>query len=133
MGRLSPHIHAAAIVSAEAHLAADVRIGPFCLVEHRVRLGPGCVLRPGAHLVGPLAMGEGNLICATARIGGPPQDLGFVGSDSEIVIGDRNTFRESVTVHGASKPNGVTRIGNGDYFMPGSACGAVVLCSGVRV
>src|SRR5712664_3770532 len=103
---LLPPIHPTAIVSTEADLAADVRVGAFCLIEGRVRLGLGCVLRPGAHLIGPLTMGVDNLIWETARIGERPQDLSFRGSDSEIVIGDRNTFREGVTIHGSTKPAG---------------------------
>jgi UDP-N-acetylglucosamine acyltransferase len=65
-------------------------------------------------------MGADNVIFQTARIGERPQDLSFRGSDSEIVIGDRNAFHEGVTVHGATKPGGVTRIGNDNCFMPGA-------------
>src|SRR2546423_151203 len=39
MGGLLSPIHSAAIVSPEAALAADVRIGAFCIIEDRVRLG----------------------------------------------------------------------------------------------
>src|SRR5258708_1881361 len=52
----SVHIHPTALISHEAELASDVVVGPFVVIEGRVRIGPGCVLRPYVHLSGPLTM-----------------------------------------------------------------------------
>jgi UDP-N-acetylglucosamine acyltransferase len=51
-------------------------------------------------------------------IGGPPQDLKFRGEASRLVIGDRNTIREFVTIHtGTEQGGGITAIGNDCLLM----------------
>jgi UDP-N-acetylglucosamine acyltransferase len=52
-------------------------------------------------------------------LGGEPQDLGFDGSPTRLVIGDRNVIREFVTVHRASKPGSATVIGSDCFLMAG--------------
>ena len=52
---MPPHVHPTAIIAPEAQLAADVRVGPFAVVEGPVVVGPGCVIHahpPGALLCG---------------------------------------------------------------------------------
>ena len=49
-----PQIHPTAIISAEAALANDVKIGAYAVIDGPVTLGPGCVVEPHAHLMGPL-------------------------------------------------------------------------------
>jgi UDP-N-acetylglucosamine acyltransferase len=47
-----------------------------------------------------------------------PQDLKFKGEETRLVIGNRNVFREFVTVHrGTRGGGGITRIGDRNYFM----------------
>jgi UDP-N-acetylglucosamine acyltransferase len=44
--------------------------------------------------------------------------LSYQGSDTQVVIGDHNTFREGVTVNRATeKEDGVTRVGSHNYLM----------------
>lgn len=51
-------------------------------------------------------------------IGAEPQDYSYRGSDTAVVIGDGNTFREGVTVNrGSEKEDGVTRIGDNNFLM----------------
>src|SRR5262249_14926981 len=51
-------------------------------------------------------------------IGGEPQDISYRGSDTQVVIGDENCFREGVTINRATeKENGVTSIGNHNFLM----------------
>src|SRR4029079_93158 len=53
-----------------------------------------------------------------ASIGGDPQDKKFHGERSELVIGDRNTIREFVTINrGTGDGGGVTRIGDDNWIM----------------
>jgi UDP-N-acetylglucosamine acyltransferase len=116
----SARIHPSAIISPLAELADDVEIGPLVVIEGRVRLGPGCILRPYAHLVGPLTMGRHNVVFSGAVIGERPQHLMYNDEETGVAIGDCNVFREHVTVHRATTQSWTTRIGSHNFFMAGS-------------
>lgn len=110
-------IHPTAIIAPEAELADDVEIGPFVVIEGAVRLGPGCVIRPYAHLVGPMTMGEGNVVFSGAVLGERPQHLKYNDEETWLEIGDYNVFREHVTVHRGTSHSWATRIGSNNFFM----------------
>jgi UDP-N-acetylglucosamine acyltransferase len=120
MGLASPGIHPHADVSPVAELAPDVTVGAFAIIEGKVRLGPGCVVRPRAHLIGPLVMGRDNHVFSNAIIGERPQHLRYRGEPTGVRVGDGNVFRENVTVHRATTASWETRIGDGNYFMSGA-------------
>jgi len=115
------HIHPTAIVSGEVQVAEDAVIGPGCTVVGKVRIGPGNTLVSNAHLHGPLWVGERNVFYPGACIGFAPQDLKFdpAHEGAGTVVGDRNTFRENVTIHRATGGQPTT-IGHRNYFMAGS-------------
>jgi len=113
----SARIHPSAVISPEADLADDVEVGPHVVIEGPVRVGPGCVFRPGAHLVGPLTMGRGNLVFSHAVLGEKPQHLKYAGEPTRLEIGDHNIFRENVTIHRGTTQSWATRIGSHNYFM----------------
>src|SRR5262249_36250995 len=113
------------VISPEAKLAEDVRVGAFAVIDGAVTAGPGTVVRPHAHLIGSLTLGANNDVGSGAVLGGAPQHLGYKGEPTTIVIGDGNIFREHVTVHrgmpaGTGHGTGVTRIGDRNFFMAGS-------------
>ena len=111
-------IHSAAVVSPSARLGGDVEVGPFAVVGDEVALGRGCVLMSHAVVLGPTVMGEANRVFPHAVIGGEPQDLKYKGGRTTLEIGDRNVFREGVTVNRGTEAGGaVTRIGSGNLFM----------------
>lgn len=114
-------IHPTAIIDPRAQLASDVEIGPGCILEGAVTLGPGTRLVSYVVLKGPLTLGRNNVIYPFVCIGTEPQDRKFdPGNDGAgTLIGDDNVFRESVTIHRATgaKP---TTIGNRNYFMANS-------------
>src|SRR5262249_29912929 len=116
----SARIHPTAAISPEAELAEDVVVGPFVVIEGRVRIGSGCVLRPYAHLVGPMTIGLNNQVFSGAVLGERPQHMKYTGEATWVEIGDGNTFREHVTVHRGTTAAWATRIGNGNFFMAGS-------------
>ena len=65
-----------------------------------------------------MTIGADNLVSPGAVLGGAPQDISYRGSDTKVVIGDRNTIRECVTINKATeKEDGYTRIGSDCYFM----------------
>lgn len=113
-------IHPTALVSAEADLAAGCEVGAYAIIEGRVRLGPRCIIRPYAHLCGPLTMGQDNVVYSGAVLGEQPQHLKYNGEPTSVEIGDGNTFREHVTVHRATSHSWVTRIGSHNFFMVNS-------------
>ena len=113
-----PRIHPTAIVDPSAALADDVEIGPFCIVEPDVRIGAGTVLRAHATIRRHTTIGEGNFVDSCAVLGGEPQDLKFSpDTKSFLRIGDRNVFREAVTISRATGEGNATVVGNGTYWM----------------
>ncbi len=111
-------IDARAIVSPQAQLAPDVRVGAFSIIGPEVVIGARTVIEPHAMVGGPTVMGADNHIFPFAAIGGPPQDKKYRGEPTRLEIGDRNVFRESCTINrGTTHDQGVTRIGSDNLFM----------------
>ncbi len=109
--------HHTALVHPGARLGAGVEVGPYAIVEGETGIGDGCEL--GAHSVVRRFtwMGARNRVHEGAILGGEPQDLGFGGGPSRLEIGDDNRIREGVTIHRATAPGGVTRVGSGCFLM----------------
>ena len=111
-------IHPTAIVDREADLDGDVEVGPYSVIGAGVRIGAGSIVGPHAVIAGDTQIGRGNHVHPFASIGGPPQDKKYRGEPTSLVIGDGNTFRESVTVNrGTAQDRAVTRIGNDNWVM----------------
>ena len=113
-------IHPTAIISADASLAPDVRVGPYAVVEGDVRIGAGCEI--GAHAVVKrfTTLGERNRVYEHATLGGEPQDVKFRGEPSALRIGDDNLIREYATLHRASGEGEATRVGSRNFLMVGT-------------
>ncbi len=108
-------------VDPDARIGQGVVIGPFCVVGPNVSIGDGTVLSSHVVLTGNTTIGTGNRFWPHCVIGGDPQDVSWQDSETEIIIGDNNIFREGVTVNrGAEKEDGITRIGNNNMFMANS-------------
>lgn len=117
-------IHPTAVISPEAVLAPDVRVGPFATIEGPVQIGAGCVIESHACLTGPLVMGRDNHVGHGALLGKSPQHRGDKGVNTRLIIGNSNVFREYVTVHrGTVEGGGETRIGDRNYMMVNSHVG----------
>jgi UDP-N-acetylglucosamine acyltransferase len=111
-------IHETAIIDESAVIASDAEIGPYTIVGADVHIGSGTILGPHVVLKGPTQIGRDNRIFQFASIGEDPQDLKYQGERSRLVIGDRNTVREAVTIHrGTAQDNSLTQIGNDNLFM----------------
>ncbi|MBC7965506.1 MAG: acyl-ACP--UDP-N-acetylglucosamine O-acyltransferase, partial [Fuerstia sp.] len=109
------------LVDPAARIGDGVVIGPFCVVGPDVTLGAGTCLKSHVVITGVTTVGSNNCFWPNCVIGGDPQDISWQDSDTEIVIGDNNCFREGVTVNrGAEKEDGITRIGNQNLFMANS-------------
>ena len=113
-----PTIHPLAVVDPNAELADDVEVGPFCTVGPEVRLGPGNRLVSHVVIAGRTTVGEGNVFYPHCVLGLPPQDKKFRGETTQLIIGNRNSFREAVTLHvGTTMGGGFTRVGNDNLLM----------------
>jgi UDP-N-acetylglucosamine acyltransferase len=111
-------IDSRAVVSPQAHIAADVQIGPFTVIGAEVTIGAGTWVGPHVVINGPTRIGSDNKIYQFASLGDAPQDKKYNGEPTRLEIGDRNVFRESVTVNrGTTHDKGVTRIGNDNLLM----------------
>lgn len=113
-----PLIHPTAVIDPSAKLAADVRIGAFCLIGADVEIGEGTEVGPHCSIHGPTRIGRNNRFIGHAAIGGEPQDKKYQGERAELVMGDDNVIREFVTINrGTAGGGSVTSIGDGNWML----------------
>ena len=112
-----PEIHPLAVVDSKAELDVGVFVGPGAVVGPKVKVGAHTWIGPNAVLDGCLTIGSQNKIFPGACIGLEPQDLKYRGADTEVVIGNGNTFRECVTINRATNEGEETRIGDENLLM----------------
>lgn len=114
-------IHPQAIIDPSAKIADDVSIGPFTVIGANVEIDSGTTVASHVVINGPTRIGKDNRIFQFASVGEKPQDLKFNDEPTELIVGDRNTIREYVTLHRGTPSGGnVTRIGNDNLFMASS-------------
>jgi UDP-N-acetylglucosamine acyltransferase len=112
------NIHPSAFVHPKAVLGADVEIGAFAYVGEHVKIGNGTKLLHHACVEGHTDIGADNEIGSFSVIGGAPQDLKYKNEPTRLVIGDRNRFRENVTVNtGTVTGDNLTSIGSDCLIM----------------
>jgi len=113
-----PDIHSTAIVSPKAELASGVKIGPYSIIGDYVSIGRDTVIDAHVVIEGHTQIGERNKIYPFSSIGSPPQDIGYQGEDTHVIIENDNVVREYVTVNRATtKEDWKTVIGNRNYIM----------------
>ncbi|MCD8518011.1 MAG: acyl-ACP--UDP-N-acetylglucosamine O-acyltransferase [Burkholderiaceae bacterium] len=115
---MATSIHPTAIVDPTAQIAQNVEIGPYCIIGPNVSIGQGTTL--GAHCIvdGHTTIGQNNTFYRFCSVGGMPQDKKYAGEPTRLEIGDRNMFREYVTLNtGTVQDVGVTRIGSDNWVM----------------
>ncbi len=111
-------LHPTAIIDANAELASDVEIGAYSVIGAGVRIGKGTKIHSHVVVQGRTSLGEGNLVYPFATVGSAPQDLKYRGELSELIIGNRNTIREYVSLNPGTSGGGmVTRIGDDNLLM----------------
>ena len=66
---------------------------------------------------GRTKIGINNKVFPNVFIGLDPQDLKYKGANTEVIIGDNNTFRECVTINKATHEGEKTIIGNNNLLM----------------
>jgi UDP-N-acetylglucosamine acyltransferase len=111
-------VHPTAVVDTAAEIASDVEVGPYCVIGAGVRLGKGTKISSHVVIEGRTTLGEGNVVFPFATIGTVPQDLKYKGEPSELLIGNRNTIREYVSLNPGTAGGGmITRVGDQNLLM----------------
>lgn len=111
-------VHPTAVVHPGAQLGPGVAVGPGCVIGEHVAVGPNTSFEALVYIGGWTTIGADNRFSPGSIIGTEPQDIGYKGEPTRVVIGDRNVFREFITVHRATtKEERLTQIGHDNYFM----------------
>ena len=110
-------IHPSAVVHPQARLEAGVWVGPHCVIGEHVSLGRNTRLESHVALTGWTKIGADNVFSPFASVGTEPQDVGYKGEPTRVRIGDRNVFREFITVNRATtKEQRLTSIGSDNRY-----------------
>ncbi|MGJ8673169.1 acyl-ACP--UDP-N-acetylglucosamine O-acyltransferase [Rubritalea sp.] len=110
-------VHPTAVISEKASIGNDVLIGPYCVIGDNVTIGDRCELKSHVVIDGITEIGEDNAFFAFSAIGQQTQDLKYKGDPTYLKIGDRNTFRENVTIHRSTVTETPTTIGDDNNFL----------------
>ena len=120
---ISVPIHCSAIIDSTAQIDSTAIIGPYCVVNGPVRIGPRTTVGPFVQILGHTEIGSDCQIHAAAIVGDVPQDRSFTGNISYCRIGDGTILREHVTVHRGSAPESATNVGQRCLVMAGAHIG----------
>ncbi len=113
-----PMIHPTAVVHPNARIAEGVEIGPYSVIGEHVAIGRDTKIASHVLVEGWTTIGERNQIHSFSSIGTPPQDIGYRGEETYLVIGNDNVIRECATVHRATtKEDRKTEIGDKNFLM----------------
>lgn len=110
-------IHSTAVVHPKAQIGDACEIGPYCVIGEHVVLGPACRLHSHVVIDGHTVLGRENEIFPFASIGLKTQDLKWKGGITRTQIGDRNTFREYVTINSATSDGETTLVGSDNHIL----------------
>jgi UDP-N-acetylglucosamine acyltransferase len=110
-------VHPSAIIHPKAHIGSGCEVGPYCVIGENVTLGDNCRLHSHVVIDGHTKLGRDNEIFPFATIGKKTQDLKWKGGVTRLEIGDRNVFREGVTIHSATDDGDATVVGSDNLLL----------------
>ncbi|WP_162653833.1 acyl-ACP--UDP-N-acetylglucosamine O-acyltransferase [Lentilitoribacter sp. Alg239-R112] len=114
----SAQVHPSSIVEDGAILADGVKVGPFCMIGSKAQIGKNVELKSHISVMGNTKIGADTLIFPQAALGGDPQNIHYNGEDTKLIIGERCTIREGVTMNtGMPDAGNRTIIGNDCLFL----------------
>jgi UDP-N-acetylglucosamine acyltransferase len=121
MSSKTGHIHPSAVIEDGAQIDSGASIGPFCHISSQSVIGKGAKLVGSVTTYGHVVIGENTQVWPYAVLGGPPQIHPYKDSDTRLEIGANCVIREHATMHrGSTREAGVTKIGDGCFFMDNS-------------
>lgn len=110
-------IHQTAIVSKNAKLGANVKIGPFSIIEDDVEIGDDTEIAAHCVIANGTRLGERVKIFAGAVIGTAPQDLKYNNEVTYAFVGDDTVVREYATINRGTVSTGKTVVGKNTLIM----------------
>ena len=111
-------IHKTAIIDPKAKISSNVNIGPYVVIGPKVEINENTTIESHVNISGHTKIGKENKIYPFASIGNDPQYLKVNGENTKLIIGDKNTIREYVTINPGTVGGGeITKIGNNCLFM----------------
>ena|SRR3989339_1829451 len=117
-GGKDAQVHTSAIIHPSAKIGKGVQIGQFVVIGPEVEIGENTIIGANTVISRWTKIGKNNNISNNVSIGNAPQDLRYKGERGEIIIGDKNTIREFVTIHLPTGGEGQkTVIGNENLIM----------------
>jgi len=114
---MASQIHPTAVIEPKVQLGTDVVIGAYAYVGGTAVIGDGTVIHHHATVEGNTVLGRQCEVFPYAAVGTKTHDLKFTGGDPGLRIGDRNIFREYVTVHFATKDGDFTVLGDDNVIL----------------
>jgi UDP-N-acetylglucosamine acyltransferase len=109
--------HPTAVIDPSAELDEGVVIGPYAVIGPNVMVGSGTQIGAHAIIARDTTVGRDCSIHSGAVLGGDAQDLKYAGEPAQLVVGDRTTIREFVTLNRGTAARGRTEIGNDCLLM----------------
>ena len=110
-------IQPSAIVSDNAKIGDNVKIGPYALVEDDVEIGDNCEIGPHAVIYNGARIGNRVKIKQGASVSNVPQDLKFDNEKSLFIIGDDTVVREFAALHRGTRETGLSSVGKNCLLM----------------
>ena len=111
-------IHKTAIIDPNAKISSNVTIGAYSVIGPNVEIDINTKIHSHVSISGNTKIGKDNKIYPFASIGNDPQDLKYNGEETKLTIGDKNIFREYVTINpGTVGGGGETQVGDNCLFM----------------
>jgi UDP-N-acetylglucosamine acyltransferase len=105
------------------NIEKNVKIGDYCIIGENTIIKSGTELKNNVIIENNTTIGNNNIFFPFSTIGMIGQDKALTGEPTYLEIGDDNIFREYVSVHRSSNINGITRIGNNNFFLAYSHVG----------
>lgn len=110
-------IQSLAYVDPQAKIASNVVVEPFTVIHKNVTIGEGTWIGPNVTIFPNTKIGKNCKVFPGAVIGAVPQDLKFNGEETEVIIGDNTTIRESVTINRGTVDKMKTEVGSNCLLM----------------
>jgi UDP-N-acetylglucosamine acyltransferase len=106
-----------AVISPNANIGSNVKIGHFTIIEEGVTINDGAEIQSNVIIHKGTTIASGVRIFHSAIIGGEPQDLKFAGEETTLEIGENTVIREFATISRGTSARGKTVIGKNNYIM----------------
>ncbi len=110
-------IHPTAIINKKAHLADNVIVGPYSVIDGNVEIGEGSEIHSHVYVADGARIRKNCTIHHGAAISTVPQDLKFSGEDTLLEIGDHVVIREFCDLNRGTKHRGKSVIGSHSFLM----------------